>query len=99
MSNQPVEITTSLDKEEVLRELAWSISKYNQDQNTDNAPLKIEEIEVVEAQGFSGAEIGFFVAGAVASGITYDILKYLVIDMIIPRLNDKHGGGAAELKE
>ncbi len=99
MNSHPIEISTSLSKEEVEQELAWSISKYNQDLTADQAAVKLEEVEVVESQGFSGAEIGFFVAGAVTSGITYDVLKYLVIEMIIPRLNDKHGSGAAEIKK
>jgi len=98
MPEQAVEIETSLSKEAVVAELEWAIAQYNREKADDTGPIEIQEFDIVESQGVTGTEIAFFLAGAAASGLTWDIMKYLALEVVVPRINKKFGAGSAKPK-
>lgn len=99
MTENTLKVVTSLSKAELESDLIWAIAEFNKEQKKSNAQLKRNDVSVVESHGISGAEIAFFLGSAVASGIAYDALKHVVVNILVPRLNKKFGAGAAKVKK
>lgn len=98
MSDTAIEIETSLSRDTVIDELKWAIAKYNEEKADNAAKVTINDIEIIESQGVTGSEIAFFLAGAAASGLTWDVMKYIALEIVVPRINKKFGSGAARPK-
>lgn len=99
MTDQTLIIDTGLSVGDLKEELRRGIDAYNKEKSDDEPPLRLSELTIAKSPGFTGAEIAIFFGGAVASGITYDILKYVIIKHVLPRINVQFGSNAIKIKE
>lgn len=92
-------IETSISAADFRKELKEGLREYNESHNSNERSISEDDIKVAPAPGFTGAEIAIFLGAAIASGITYDVCKYVVVTHVLPRINSRFGADAAKLKE
>ncbi|WP_417210143.1 hypothetical protein [Antarctobacter sp.] len=99
MEKAIIKIETSISAAEFKEELSKGLKDYNASLKSGDRRISEEDIKVATSPGFTGAEIALFVGAAISSGITYDVCKYVVVAHVLPRIRNRFGSDAADLKE